>query len=120
MSLKESIPIELGGKTRHLRFDFNAMVALEEELKISIMEIGTILSGAVKLKDIRAILWAGLIHEDPALTPRDVGALIGGVNDLAMLGEKIRDAFEAAFPPPEPGARKNARGRAKSGTLISS
>jgi len=101
MSLKESVSIELGGKTRQLRYDFNALVALEDELKISIMDLGVMLSGAVKLRDLRAILWAGLIHADASLTPVDVGAMIGGVGDMAVLGDAVRRAMEAAFPPVE-------------------
>ena len=122
MSLKESVPIELGGQTLHLRYDFNALVALEEELKISIESIGTLLSGAVKLRDLRAILWAGLIHENDKLTPKAVGAMIGGPKDLANLGIAIRAAIEAAFPPVEAGERKNVASRVprKRGTSASS
>ena len=97
--LKESVNVELGGQTRQLRYDFNALVALEDELKISIADIGMLLSGSVKLKDLRAILWAGLIHADESLTPKEVGAMIGSVEDMKVLGEAIRQAIEAAFPP---------------------
>jgi len=93
--------IELGGKTRNLRYDFNAFVALEEALNISIAEIGALLTGSVKLRDLRAILWAGLIHEDRALTQEDVGKAIGGMQDMAALGVAVRAALEAAFPAPE-------------------
>jgi hypothetical protein len=102
MSLQESVGIELGGKRRALRYDFNALVALEEELKISIQDLGSLLGGSVRLKDLRAILWAGLIHEDAALTPKSVGALIGSPKEMAELGKAIRTAIEAAFPPSEP------------------
>ena len=114
MALQESVNIELGGKTRQLRYDFNALVALEDELNISIQDIGKLLGGAVKLRDLRAILWAGLIHDDATLTPKAVGAMINGVKEMADLGKAIRAAIEAAFPPTEPTAlipgRKNRGG----------
>jgi hypothetical protein len=99
--LQEAVNIELGGKTRQLRYDFNALVALEDELKISVMDLGALLSGAVKLKDLRAILWAGLIHADQSLTPVDVGKMINGVSEMAALGAAVKQAMEAAFPPVE-------------------
>jgi len=94
---KQSVSIKLGDKTRHLRYDFNALVALEETLGSPISEIGTLVSGSVRLKDLRAIVWAGLLHEDSGVTENDVGNWL----DLSMLGEvadKIRQAFEAALP----------------------
>jgi hypothetical protein len=102
MSLQESVNIELGGKRRALRYDLNALVALEEELKISIQDLGSLLGGSVRLKDLRAILWAGLIHEDAALTPKSVGALISGPQEMAEIGKAIKAAIEAAFPPADP------------------
>lgn len=107
--LQEAVDIELGGKTRQLRYDFNALVALEDELKISVMDLGSLLSGAVKLKDLRAILWAGLIHADQSLTPVDVGKMIGGVSEMAALGAAVKQAIEAALPPVEKPAKVRGR-----------
>ena len=94
---KQSVSVKLGDKTRHLRYNFNALVALEEALGSPISEIGTLVSGSVRLKDLRAIVWAGLLHEDADVTEKDVGSWL----DLSMLGEiadKVREAFEAALP----------------------
>ena len=102
---KKSVPIELGGKTRHLRYDFNALVALEETLNIPISEIGKLMSGSVKIKDLRSIFWAGLIHEDNGITANEVGEWL----DFSILGtiaEKVALAFEAAIPD-IPGDSKN-------------
>jgi len=92
MPLK-SIPIILGdGKERHLRFDFNSFCALEEEFNISLQELPNKLAGSLDAKTLRAILWAGLIHEDEALTIRQTGALI----DIENIGT-ITDAILKAF-----------------------
>lgn len=94
---KQSVPIELGGKTRHLRYDFNALVALEDVLGIPISDIGNIMAGSVKLSDLRAIVWAGLLHEDKSLTPEAVGDKLE-LSQIVYIGDKVREAFEAAFP----------------------
>lgn len=94
----KSVPIVLSdGKERELRFDYNALVRLEDELGFSVSEIGKLMAGTGSLKQIRAILWAALSHADKALNVEEVGALI----DLAKLGEiagKIAEAFQGAFP----------------------
>lgn len=94
---KQSIPIELGGKTRHLRFTFNSLVAIEEALGRPISEIGNIMSGSVSVKDIRALIWAGLIHEDKELTQEQVGEWLD-MSAMVTISGKLAEAFEAAFP----------------------
>ena len=94
---KQSIPIELGGKTRHLRYTFNALVALEDKLGVPISKIGDMLTGSVSVKNLRTLIWAGLIHEDGGLTPKKVGEWL----DFSMLSDiigKFTEAFEASFP----------------------
>lgn len=94
----KSIPITLNdGKERHLRYDYNALCLLEGELKISIVDIGRIMASSGTLTQIRAILWAGLIHEDEGLTQKDVGNLIEP-KEFPAVAKKIAEAFEAAFP----------------------
>ena len=102
---KKSIPIELGGKTRQLRYDFNALVALEDALDISISEIGKLMSGSVRLKDLRSIVWAGLLHDNEEVTEKEVGGWL----ELSVLGDvadKVGQAINIAFPD-VPGESKN-------------
>jgi hypothetical protein len=104
---KKTVPIVLSdGKTRHLRFDFNALIALEETLGISIANLKDAMAGPGMLKAVRGILWAGLIHEDEALTLRAAGELI----DAAKINEisaAVMDALSTAFGTAE-GEPKNA------------
>jgi len=94
----KSIAIELGGKQRHLRYDFNSLVALEDELGVTVDKIESFVSGSVKLRDLRTLIWAGLVHEDDGITPKDVGAWIDFQN-IEKISEKVGRALEAAFPP---------------------
>ena len=64
-------------KPRQLRFTFNALCVLEDTLG---RPLGDVLGALRRLnaRDFRAVLWAGLRHEDPALTPEGAGDLVTG------------------------------------------
>ena len=55
-----------------------------------------------EMRVVRALLWAGLVHEDPRLTLTEAGTLaddcIGG---WKYVGDKVAEALEAAQPGPE-------------------
>ena len=105
--VKRTVPITLAdGKLRHLRYDFNALVALEETLGISITNLREAMSGPGMLRAVRGILWAGLIHEDESLGLKAAGELI----EAAKLGEisvVITEALSVAFGTGD-GVPKNA------------
>lgn len=106
--LRPSVPIVLAdGKTRHLRFDLNAICTLEDAWGIPVGEIAQRLSDTkgVRMSDIRTLLWAGLLHEERGLKAEDVGALLD-FSALAELAGKLNTAFTAAFAMPE-GDSKN-------------
>ena len=93
--MPKTVLIELD-KARRLKYDVNAFVAIEEAL-------GTTLGRAFRspgLREVRALLWAGLQWEDRDLTPEDVGDIIqtylenGG--DLDKLTDAIRKALEGS------------------------
>ena len=66
--------IKIGEKEYTLHYGQNAICALEDELDESISDIYARLGRQeVKLKDFRAILWAGLLKDKRDLTPEDVG-----------------------------------------------
>jgi len=116
-SLVKSVPIDLD-KTRHLRYDFNALCEIEEGLGITLPELGTKLSGKIKLSDLRTVVWAGLIHEDESLSIKQVGALLVP-SKLGEIAEKVSKAFSEAFPSDEeipkngkgPEPKKNTTGK---------
>lgn len=74
-------------KERTLFFNLNALCALED-MGINIAAIGD----TVKMTQVRAILWAGLRHEDDELTLEDVGEFI----TMENIGE-VSEAITAAF-----------------------
>lgn len=92
------VPIMLD-KERTLKYDLNAFAEIEERF-------GTVQKAfdelqQQKLKAVRAVLWAGLIHEDPKLTERQVGSLLS-LGDLATILPAVTEAITAALPQVSP------------------
>lgn len=54
----------------------------------------------LSFKDIRALLFAGLKHEDPNLTIENVGEMID-VNNLSVVSDALSAAFVTSMPAPE-------------------
>jgi hypothetical protein len=88
------VPITLD-KERTLKYDFNAFAELEEKF-------GTIQKAfdelqKQKLKAVRAIVWAGLIHEDHKLTEQQVGNMLS-LADLPAVMKAVTEAITSALP----------------------
>lgn len=86
-------------KERSLKLDLNAMVAFEEVTGHSLMG-GTFKSEDMTPRDLRALLWACLIHEDETLTEKQVGSWISADN-MAEIADRLNESFEVAMPKSE-------------------
>lgn len=78
-------------KKRTLRFDINALADFEQETG---MGFGQLMATRAIFATARALLWAGLKHEDRTLTVEKVGTLLG---KFVMAGGRIDEALSAAF-----------------------
>jgi hypothetical protein len=67
----QKIPVELGGKTRHFRFAFLAMAAIEDATQ-QLPEQVIMRAQAGSPNAMATVVWAGLLHEDKAITIDDV------------------------------------------------
>lgn len=76
-------------KKRKLQYNLNALAEIEDVLGVKIHEMHTLSLG---MKNIRTILWAGLIHEDAELTEEQVGAMVD-VSNIAEVQAKVNEAF---------------------------
>lgn len=88
------VKIELGGKERTMILDLNAMATYEEVTGKSLFNADMKSIGA---KELRALLWACLIHEDESLTLKQVGAWITGDN-MGEVAQKLSAARGEAIP----------------------
>lgn len=99
----ENIQVELD-KTRTLRFDLNAFAELEDNFGTIDEALAAMEKGSIKA--LRAVLWAGLVHEDEELTIKSVGSLIT-LADLPKLTDSINKAIMGAVPDVKDKGEKN-------------
>lgn len=111
MALKDvreiAVSVELD-KPRTILFDLNAFAELEDvygsmENTFAAMQAGS-------MKAARTMLWAGLLHEDENLTPRQVGRLVTMDNMESVLDAISRALLDAM---PEDAADEQAQEAAK-------
>lgn len=91
----KAIPVVLGEKQYHLRYDLNAFAILEDYYPTVDECLNALSKGSIKA--LRAVLYAGLAHEDPDLTPEKVGEMLT-LADLPALGEQLTQALIGAMP----------------------
>lgn len=89
--MKPSVLIELD-RHRNIRLTTNALVKVEEVLNTSLSQMGT----SIGLKEIRALLWAGLLHEDKTLTLETTGDLIDEA-DFEYVSTKVGEAINLSL-----------------------
>jgi hypothetical protein len=95
MTATKGVPVKLGGKSRLLRYTNRAFVRLEEEMGLSLGQVGERVSGG-SIKATAAMVWAGLLHADPALELDDVVDMLP-LGDLSPVAEAVGKALSAAF-----------------------
>jgi len=114
------IPIELD-KTRHLYFDFNALVVVGDNIDVPIQDLLASIHRSLNLKTIRALLLGGLYHEDRSLTAEKVGRLLDPMlkkpADLVKIGDTLRTALVAAFADETGESEKKETGRVPAATI---
>ena len=103
--MKKTVSIELD-KARNLRYGINALIKVEELTGKALTKLDL---ESLSMKDLRAILFAGLCHEDKTLTPERVGEIIDDYSSINEIAEKLGEAFTVAFG----GNEKNAESQPK-------
>ncbi len=91
--MKNGVTIELD-RPRTLRYGINALAKVEDITGKSIMSLDL---NNVGIKDLLAIIYAGLYHEDKTLTLEAVGDLIDEYSDINTVADKIGKALTLAF-----------------------
>ena len=89
--MKSYVQIHLD-RPRNLRFDINAFADAESLMGGSVLEILGNETGLLRFSVQRALIWAGLKHEDPSLTPQKVGSLM---QEHLTNGHSLTDLMKA-------------------------
>jgi len=96
--------VKLGEYT--LRFPTNALVELEESLNQPLGLLITKMSrGRVSIKELRAFVWAGLMHEMPDIVLEKAGEIIDEVS-IPSASEAVVEAINLAFPTKKKGNKE--------------
>ena len=100
--MKKGVTIQLD-KARTLRYGINALAKIEDIIGRPIMGLDLEKLG---IKELLAIVYAGLYHEDKTLTVEKVGDLIDDYSDLNEIADKLGEALTQAFGKPTSEAKE--------------
>ena len=96
MDLKtKTVKVNILGSERNLRFDMNTFCELEEiygDLNAAFDALSS-----MKLKAVRAFVYAALKSEDESISLAQVGKGLG-IEDLEMLATALSDALTSSMP----------------------
>lgn len=96
--LRKFVPLHTDEEMYSVRFSHNALVALEEESGLGVVRFAEKLAaGDVSIRDIRIMLWAGLIEKHPEVSLHDTGKIMDEVG-LQVATKVCTEAFFGAFP----------------------
>ena len=100
------VELEVDGQTWTLRYSANALCELEDALNLGVAEIVETLQNpkGVRIKTLRALLWAGLRDRHPEMTLAMAGDLLTATG-VPTAFEHVGQAIGRAFP-----QAKEARG----------
>lgn len=90
----KAVPLELGGKTRHLLLDFNALAAFEEKTGKNVFKFDW---DNLSAKDTRVLIWACLLHEDPELMLEQVGSWMT-FESIPEITAALQQVMKSSFP----------------------
>ena len=95
--------VRIGDRDFTLAYDLNALCEVELLLGMPLQSILERLAQP-RLRDMRALLWAGLQRHHP-MSVAEAGDLLGevlrsGADATAALGQQLSEGIAAAFPPP--------------------
>ena len=91
--MKQGITINLD-KPRTLRYGMNALAKIEAITGKSVLSLEMDKLG---VRDLLAIAYGGLYHEDKSLTIEKVGNLIDEHSNIVEIAEKLGKALSRAF-----------------------
>lgn len=86
-------------RERKLTLDLNAMIAYEEATGKSFLK-GEVSLENLGLKELRTLLWAMLLSDDPTLTELQLGSMINAGN-MRQLAASLAESVKLSVPEPQ-------------------
>jgi len=96
--LKPTVKITLD-RERSLHYNLNALESFQEATGKNLFDEKTVkqIQESITPRDIKALLWAGLIHEDKMLTLEQVGEMVH-VGNIRAISAELFKAYSAVMP----------------------
>lgn len=88
------VKIECLDKPRTIRFSLNSLELIEEKIGVALENMDSV---PMTIKNVKILLWCGLVHEDEALTEKEVGEMVD-LSNLQEVQEKMAEAFQLTQP----------------------
>lgn len=92
MKLNAKTEVNLGGKSRTLVLDLNALSTVETELDVNLMSDGGEFFSSLTFTKMRVLVWGMLYRESPAPSLVEVGEWLSDT-DMEKIGESIGKLF---------------------------
>jgi len=112
-----SVDLEVGGETKRLRYDFNALADIEEKAGVGAAVLFS--EQRMGFNAIRLLVWGGLRHQDPGLTTQRAGMVVKDFIDEGGTFEglvgKIMEAIDLSGLLPKETKEENPTEPEKSG-----
>lgn len=87
---QQYVEVELGGKARLLRYDYNAVCDIEEQLGMGVGAVFTQQQAGFRV--VRVLYWAGLKWKEQGITLQRVGQMLQ--DEMANNGTTILDLLK--------------------------
>ena len=100
---KKSVPVKLD-KVRHLRMDFNALAFIEDKTGKNLLQQES--WNNLTATDMRTIIWAMLLWEDPEITVDQVGENID-LENIDYISEQLHKVLELSNVEVQEGDEEN-------------
>lgn len=90
--------VKINGKIYAFKYTVNSLCELEESTQYKDINqlMAAVQTGSIAA--IRAMVWAGLIWDQPDLTTDEVGGFMGDLSGMQKFAEAVGKAFVASSP----------------------
>lgn len=92
------VKVKINGKVYKFKYTINSLCELEETTQYKDMSQLMAASQAGSIAAVRAMVWAGLIWDNPDLTIDEVGESMGDLQGMQKFADAVGKAFVASVP----------------------
>jgi hypothetical protein len=88
---KRTVPVKVGDRTFNLRYNFDSLTTIEDQLGKPFLEVFVSLT-KLSFTAVKVVFWAGLKQNHSDITLDEVGAILNECEDLPAMIKALTDA----------------------------